>query len=525
MNIENYEPIIGLEIHVELKTNSKMFCGCDANWFGKPPNSVCCPVCLGLPGALPVPNKKAIEWCVMLGLALNCEIPEFSKFDRKNYFYPDLPKGYQISQYDKPFATNGWLDIPMSFLRKQESITSAGIPDQVRDDMTHKRIRIRRVHMEEDTGKLLHATVEGKKCTLIDFNRSGVPLVEIVTEPDIRSSEEARIFLKKLHQIIRYIGISDADMEKGSMRLEPNISVRPLSLRASATKSPQMRDPAEAGQSIGIATSPSAPRNDINDLPAYKVEVKNINSFNFAKKAMDYEIERHIELLKNGETPVQETRGWDEKKGITYSQRSKEEAHDYRYFPEPDIPPIRWIGNQISNIKNQICELPDAKIKRFMKDYSLTEYDATILADTQETADYFEKCTNFLSFRAQSRNLSQMRDNNSNELRDPSISVGMTRKVTPKSIANWIINKKADISKVTPEELVKLISSKQQVVKMDEKELEEIIKRIITFNPKAVSDYKSGKLQSLMFLLGQVMRETKGKANAEEIKKHLLDIL
>ena len=454
MNNINYETIVGLEIHVELKTKSKMFCGCDANYFGSQPNTHCCPVCLGLPGALPVPNKKAIEWCVMLGIALNCEIPLFSKFDRKNYFYPDLPKGYQISQYDKPLARNGWLDI------KSEINSKSKIQNK-------KRIGITRVHMEEDTGKLMHATVNGEKCTLIDFNRSSVPLVEIVTEPDIRSSEEARIFLKKLHQIIRYIGISDADMEKGSMRLEPNISVR------------EIRNPK------------SEIRNE--ELPKYKVEVKNINSFNFAKKAIDYEIKRHIELLESGKVPAQETRGWDEKKGITYSQRSKEEAHDYRYFPEPDIPPIRWTENQILNIKNQIYELPDEKIKRFMKDYKLSEYDATILTDEKETAEYYEKI------------IQKIIDNK--------------QQITEKVIANWIINKKADISKVTPEELLQLIVKSFQKSTISNEELDKIVKKVIEANPKAVVDYKGGKQNALMFLLGKVMRETKGLANPEEIKK------
>ncbi|MBI3954847.1 Asp-tRNA(Asn)/Glu-tRNA(Gln) amidotransferase subunit GatB, partial [Candidatus Gottesmanbacteria bacterium] len=369
MNLSNYESVIGLEIHVELKTRSKMFCGCYADWFGRKPNSNTCPICLGLPGALPVPNKKAIEWCVMLGLALNCEIPQFSKFDRKNYFYPDLAKGYQISQYDRPFAVNGQLKI-------KDQSSKVKVKDKI--------IRIRRVHLEEDTGKLLHDVVDGKRVSLIDFNRGGVPLVEIVTEPDIRSSEEARVFLKKLYQIIRYIGISDADMEKGSMRLEPNISVK-------------------------LKTD--------KDLPNYKVEVKNINSFNFAKKAIDFEIVRHLDLLSQGETPKQETRGWDEKKGITYSQRSKEEAHDYRYFPEPDIPPIRWTEFQISNYKLQIPELPDDKLNRFIKDYGLSEYDSTILTDELETANYFEKAFEQLN----------------NET---------MKQLTPKTIANWIINKK-----------------------------------------------------------------------------------
>ncbi len=448
-----YTPIIGMEIHVELKTKSKMFCGCRADWFGLPPNSNCCPVCLGLPGALPVPNKKAIEWCVMLGIALNCEIPLFSKFDRKNYFYPDLPKGYQISQYDKPFAINGYLDIK--------------VEGKIR------RIGITRVHMEEDTGKLMHATtVNGEKCTLIDFNRSSVPLVEIVTEPDIRSSEEARIFLKKLHQIIKYIGISDADMEKGSMRLEPNISV------------------------LKIQNSKFKIQNDnvkfkINELPKYKVEVKNINSFNFVKKAIDFEVGRHIEILEREEFPTQETRGWDEKKGITYSQRSKEEAHDYRYFPEPDIPPIRWEKSQIQNLKSQICELPDNKIERFMREYGLSEYDAVILTDEKGIADYFEKAV---------KQTTSDKD-----------------QLTAKMIANWIINKKADITKVTPEELIRLITQKSQKSSISDEELKEVIRKVIASNSKAVTDYKSGKQQVLMFLVGQVMRETKGNCENKKV--------
>ncbi len=449
MDIGEFEPIIGLEIHVELKTKSKMFCGCSADYFGHEPNTHCCPVCLGLPGALPVPNKKAVEWCVMLGLALNCEIPLFSKFDRKNYFYPDLAKGYQISQHDRPFCMNGWLEINKE-----------------------KKIRIRRVHMEEDTGKLLHATLDGEKCTLIDFNRSGVPLVEIVTEPDIRSSEEARIFLKKLYQIVRYLDISDADMEKGSMRLEPNVSIR--------IKKHELRNRNKSYK-------------EINSLPNYKVEIKNINSFSFAKKAIDYEIERQIELLKEGEIPRQETRGWDEKRGVTYSQRSKEEAHDYRYFPEPDIPPIRWTESQISSLRSQICELPDEKLIRFMKEYDLSEYDATILTETRKIADYFEASMKYI------------KDNN----------------IKPKIVANWIINRKVNIKKISPEELVKLIIQKSKKSTVSSFELEKAVQVVIANNPKAVADYKAGKTKVIMYLLGLVMREVKGQADAISIRKIL----
>lgn len=428
--MKNYEPVIGIEIHVELKTRSKMFCGCKNDpFFAKHPNIYTCPVCLGLPGALPVPNKKAIEWTIKLGLALGCEIPLSSKFDRKNYFYPDLPKGYQISQYDQPLAVNGTL----------------------------LGVRIRRVHLEEDTGKLLHTIVDGKKVTLVDFNRSGVPLMEIVTEPDIRSADQAKAFLKKLYQIIRYIGISDADMEKGSMRLEPNISVRQV-------------------------TSDKR-----QELPKYKVEVKNINSFNFVKKAIEYEVKRHSDLLRQGKTPVQETRGWMEGKNATVSQRIKEEANDYRYFPEPDIPPMRWEKSQISNLKSQIPEMPDEKKERFIKTYALNAYDAGLLTDTKELADYFEEC----------------------------VKLGV---VPAKKLANWIINKKVNIDDVLPATLVKSIIKASAVSVISDAELEKVVQQVIKENPKAVADYKKGKEQALMFIVGMTMKALKGKGNPQDIK-------
>lgn len=428
-----YTPVIGMEIHVELKTKSKMFCGCPADHFGKKPNTQTCPVCLGMPGGLPVPNKKAIEWTIKLGLALGCEIPLFSKFDRKNYFYPDLPKGYQISQYDQPLCINGKVEIEAD------------------------RVRIRRVHLEEDTGKLQHTVVDGKKVSLVDFNRGGVPLVEIVTEPDIRSSDQAKEFLKKLYQIVRYLDISDADMEKGSMRLEPNISIRPVGS---------------------------------NDLPKYKVEVKNINSFNFVKRAIDFEIERHTRIIDDGKTPVQETRGWDEQKNATVSQRRKEEADDYRYFPEPDIPPMRWENSQITNLKSQIPELPDAKLARFKKDYVLNDYDAGLLTDTKPLADYFEECVKL-------------------------------NKVPAKKLANWIINKKANIDEVLPAELVKSILDVSQVIDVSDAELARVISSVFAANPKAVADFKSGKQQSKMFLFGNILKELKGKGDKTKVMELL----
>jgi aspartyl-tRNA(Asn)/glutamyl-tRNA(Gln) amidotransferase subunit B len=444
MDYMKYEPIIGLEIHVELKTKSKMFCGCKNDpFFAKVPNSYTCPVCLAMPGGLPVPNKKAIEWTIKLGLALGCEIPLFSKFDRKNYFYADLPKGYQISQYDQPLAVTGKVE------------TEQGT------------VRIHRVHLEEDTAKLLHTTVDGKKVTLVDFNRSGVALVEIVTEPDIRSGEQAKAFLKKLHQIVRYLGISDADMEKGSMRLEPNISVRPVGSK---------------------------------ELPNYKVEVKNINSFNFVKKAIEYEVKRHIDLLEQGKTPVQETRGWMEGKNETVSQRVKESADDYRYFPEPDIPPMRWTTTFINEIKSQLPELPDAKYARFMKDFALNAYDAGLLTDTTELANYFEE----------------------------SVKVARSVKeaeLSPKKLANWIINRKVNIDEVLPAKLVESIVKASAVSPVSDEELEKVINQVIEANAKAVSDYKKGKEQALMFLVGMTMKQIKGKANVADIKNIMVEKL
>jgi aspartyl-tRNA(Asn)/glutamyl-tRNA(Gln) amidotransferase subunit B len=322
-------------------------------------------------------------------------------------------------------------------------------------------VRIHRVHLEEDTGKLLHTTVDGKKVTLVDFNRSGVALVEIVTEPDIRTGDQAKTFLKKLHQIIRYLGISGADMEKGSMRLEPNISVRPAGSR---------------------------------ELPSYKVEVKNINSFNFVKKAIEYEVARHIELLSHGKVPVQETRGWMEGKNETVSQRVKETADDYRYFPEPDIPPMRWTSTFVNGIKSRLPELPDAKNARFMKDYALNAYDAGLLTDTKELADYFEEC----------------------------VKLGV---VPAKKLANWIINKKVNIDDVLPATLVKSIVQASAVSSVSDAELEHVIQQVIGENPKAANDYKRGKEQALGFLIGQVMRQLKGKGNFQQVKDVIVSVI
>ena len=432
---QSYSPVIGLEIHVELSTKSKMFCQCSAEYFGKEPNSNTCPVCLGLPGALPVPNRVALDWCIKIGKALNCTINVSTKFDRKHYSYPDLPKGYQISQYDEPVAINGSLKVG------------------------EKTFGITRVHMEEDTGKLLHVGED----SLVDFNRSGVPLVEIVTEPDFTNSDEVKEFLQELHTIIRYLEVSDADMEKGSMRMEPNISLRVVGDQKS----------------------------DVRELPNYKVEVKNINSFNFVKKAIDYELTRQAEILDQSKTPEQETRGYDEKTMKTVSQRSKEEAHDYRYFPEPDIPPFVFEQKFIDSIA--LPELPTAKIDRYVKELKIKEIDARILTKNFELVKYFEKVV---------------------ELSD----------LEPQKIANLVINSKL-ATNVSIEEFISQATKLLSTKKTDMPTLMLAIKKVIAENSDVVTNYKAGKLSSLMFLVGQVMREMKGQAEANLIKDKLVEAI
>ncbi len=429
-----YKAVIGLEVHIELSTDSKMFCSCSSKYFGEEPNTHTCPVCIGLPGALPVPNEKAISFCRMLGLALNCKLNNFSKFDRKNYFYPDLPKGYQISQYDMPFCENGFIEIGEN----------------------NKKIRIKRVHMEEDTGKLTHDSEQ----TLVDFNRSGVPLVEIVTEPDFESSDEVTSYLKSLQQIVRFLKVADANMEKGEMRLEPNISLRKI--------------------------------ND-NKLPKYKVEVKNINSFAFVKKAIDFEIARQEKELDSGVTPKQETRGFNESKQKTFLQRSKEEAHDYRYFPEPDIPPLTIFENEVKSLAKNLPEMPKEKLNRFIKEYTIPYYDAEILTRDVIIAKFFEE----------------------------TVLLGKKGNILPKKVANYIINKKVNPNKTSPTQLINDIKKSSMSDKYNEDELNEVINDVIKENSKAINDYKKGKEQAIMYLVGQVVRKLNKKINIEIIKKEL----
>ena len=435
------KPVIGLETHIELKTKSKMFCPCSADYFGKKPNTHTCPVCLGLPGALPVPNKTAIEWCVMLGMALNCDIPQFSKFDRKNYFYPDLPKGYQISQYAEPFCLKGSIKLDSG-----------------------KTIGITRVHMEEDTGKLIHESIDGQDVTLIDFNRSGVPLVEIVTQPDFDNTKDVIDYLKKLQQIARYLDISNADMEKGDMRLEPNISLQ---------------------------------KKGKTGLPNYKVEVKNINSFRFVEKSINYEIDRQTKILNEGKTPTQETRGWDENKQKTVTQRIKKESSDYRSFPEPDIPPVRWTELQITNYKLQIPELPDKKLHRFIKQYQLNDYDAEILTRETILADYFEE----------------------------TVTLGKKYGLTPKQIVNFIINRRVDPKNILPAKLIRRVISAGKTDEINDETLRKIIKKVLKENPKIAEDYKKGKTSVIQFAIGQVMYIIRKKIDTEILKKIIMEEL
>ena len=436
-----YQPVIGLEVHVELSTASKMFCRCSSDYFGQEPNTHTCPVCLGLPGALPVPNAKAIEGCITIGLALNCEIALFSQFDRKHYFYPDLPKGYQISQYKNPFAQKGYIMLS-----------------------NNKKIRIGRVHMEEDTGKLLHQDRDSRAVSLIDFNRSGVPLVEIVTEADFENADQVKEYLQYLQQIIRYLNVATANPDEGEMRFEPNISLR------------------RAGET---------------NLPKYKVEVKNINSFSFVERAINYELKRQSSILERGETPIQETRGWAEKRHITLGQRSKEEAMDYRYFPEPDIPPFRWQRDEIDEFRKALPELPDEKKARFIQSYHITEYDAELLTRERCLADFFEEA----------------------------VKVGQEHGIGPKTIANVVINKKIDIDTTVPAELIEDIVASRRIDAIDETELQSIMQEVIASNPKAVEDYKKGKTNAVMFLVGASMRKLRGRASAKHVKELIVAYL
>jgi aspartyl-tRNA(Asn)/glutamyl-tRNA(Gln) amidotransferase subunit B len=437
---DKYEAIIGLEVHAELKTESKMFCGCKNDPFGADkPNIYTCPVCLGMPGGLPVANKKAIEWTIKLGMATNCKINNFSKFDRKHYFYPDLAKGYQISQYDLPFCYEGSID------------TSYG------------RVGLTRIHLEEDTGKLQHKTVDGKKVSLIDFNRGGVPLVEVVTEPDITSGAQAKEYGKKLRQILRFLNVADCDMEQGGMRLEANIS---------------LRKKGEAG------------------LPNYKVEVKNINSFRFLEAAIDYELDRQAEILEEGKTPIQETRGWNANKSKTFSQRTKEDAEDYRYFPDPDLPPIHFKDEFLNEIKETIPLLPEEIVNEWVNKFSLPKDKASELADVEsaELIIWLEKILKLLA----------------------------NKKLDLVLFINDYLNKKIKVKEMEePNKVVELFENLHQTEEIDEDFLNETINKILNDNQDAVEKYKNGQVQVIGFLMGQVMKSLGKKVDPKLIRSNL----
>ena len=485
--MSKYIPVIGMEIHVELKTKSKMFCSCK-NSLGleKNPNVDICPVCTGQPGTLPVPNEQAIKFVQMAGLALECHLNLRSKFDRKNYFYPDLPKGYQISQYDQPLCEKGKLKIG------------------------EREIEITRIHLEEDTGKLIHP--KGTNYTLVDFNRAGVPLMELVTEPDFENGKEARLFSQKLQQICRYLEISEADMEKGNMRCEANVSLH------------------KKGE---------------EKLSGTKVEVKNINSFKFVEKAINYEIKRQTEVLEKGKKVIQETRGWNANRNATIAQRIKESASEYRYFPEPDIPPLEFNKDYIAKLKKELPELPAQKIERFKKEYQLPEDDITILTEQKDLAEYFEEVASEIAEKIESGEI-QAKKEKAIKLAANYIITELRKrlakaeqkvkdiKVTPENyaeltglVADGKINSSA--TQIVLEEMYKTGGDPSQIVEeknlaqMDNNdELEKVIDKVLEQNKKSVEDFKSGKDNALKFLIGQTMKATKGKANpqiAQEILK------
>jgi len=478
--LARYEAVIGLEVHVELKTRSKIFCDSTTE-FGGEPNTHVCPVCLGLPGVLPVVNKTVVEYAVRAALALNCRIAGFSKFDRKNYYYPDMPKNYQISQYDLPIAENGYLEID----------TEEG----------PKRIGIARLHMEEDTGKLVHqGAITTTPYSLVDYNRAGVPLIEVVSEPDLRTPEEARRYMEKLRAVIHYTGVSDCKMEEGSLRCDANISVRRAGSRVFGTKT----------------------------------EIKNLNSFKALQRALAYEIERQIEVIEEGGRIVQETRTWDEGRGVTLPMRSKEQAHDYRYFPDPDLVPLVIDEEWVEDIRRSLPELPDAKRERYVREYALPAYDAGVLTSTKELADFFEACVRAYPNPKIVGNwimgdLLRLLNANNMEIDGCRIKPGQLASMLQLMDRGTISGK---IAKTVFEEMFAsgkdpdtIVKEKGLVQISDEGAIAAVVDGVIAGNPKTVEDYRAGKEKALGFLVGQVMKATKGKANPELVNRLLKERL
>jgi aspartyl-tRNA(Asn)/glutamyl-tRNA(Gln) amidotransferase subunit B len=466
---DRYEVVIGLEVHAELLTESKMYCRC-ANQPGAAPNTNVCPVCLGLPGALPVINQRAVELTALTGLALNCSISELSRFDRKNYFYPDLPKGYQISQYQHPIARSGWL--------------------QVDPAAESRRIGIRRVHLEEDTAKLAHRIdpTTGQTQSLVDMNRSGVPLIEIVSEPDLRDAEQSRQYLIGLRSILQYLGASTGNMEEGSFRCDANLSVRPVGATELGTK----------------------------------VEVKNMNSFRAVYRALAFEAERQVAVIERGERIRQETRGWDENRGITVGQRSKEFAEDYRYFPEPDLPPLSLQASWVAEIRARLPELPAQRRERFIAQYELSPYDATQLTVSRSTADYYEQAVGGLAKPKVVANwltgeLFRLLNQTGQTIEQTRLTPPLLVELLGLIEAGAVSNRAA---KDVFEEVFRTGTPPAQVVESlglnqisDNSAIEQLVDAAIQANPKSVADYAAGKPQALGFLVGQVMKASKGKAN------------
>lgn len=475
--LSKYETVIGLEVHVELHTNSKIFCGCSTS-FGAPANTHTCPICLGHPGVLPVLNRQAVDYAMKAAMALNCEIADVTKFDRKNYFYPDSPKAYQISQYDKPIGQNGWIDIEVNG--------------------ETKRIGITRLHLEEDAGKLTH--VDGGYASLVDFNRVGTPLVEIVSEPDIRTPEEAKAYLEKLKAIMLYCDVSDVKMEEGSLRCDANISLRPW-----------------GQEQFGI-----------------RAELKNMNSFRGVQRGLEYEQLRQSEILSDGGEVVQETRRWDEAQGKTLSMRGKEEAHDYRYFPDPDLVTLHIDAEWKERVRSSIPELPDARKARYTSDHGLPSYDAEVITSSIKLADLFEESLTYTKDAKAVSNwimgdLLGYLNTNGLELSDVKLTgqglgemIGLMEKGTISSkIAKTVFKAMLESGK-RPQQIVE----EQGLVQIsDESAILAIVDKIVEANPQSVEDYRAGKEKAIGFLVGQIMKETKGKANPAIVNKLLIEKL
>lgn len=471
-----YEAVIGLEVHAQLLTESKIFCSCSTQ-FGAEPNTQVCPICLGMPGVLPVLNRKAVEYTIKTGLAMNCKIARISRFARKNYFYPDLPKGYQISQYELPLCEDGYLEILV--------------------DGVTKKIRIKRIHLEEDAGKNIH---DPSGYSFVDFNRTGVPLMEIVSEPDIRTPKEAALYMKKLRAILRYLGVCDGNLEQGSLRCDANVSIRPV-----------------GSTEFGV-----------------KTEIKNINSFRFVEKALEYEIKRQIKLVERGEKIIQETRLWDAQTGTTQSMRSKEEAHDYRYFPEPDLVPVYVSEEWIEKLKKELPELPNQKIDRYLREFELPLYDSEILTEEKELADFFEETVKAGVKPKDAANwimveLLRILNEEGKSINECTLKPAQLAELI-KLVDKGIINR--NTAKDVFDEMFKTGKSAESIVNergltqiSDDSIIEEKIREVMKNFPKEVERFRNGEDKLIGFFVGQVMKATKGKANPKLVNELIIKVL